>query len=126
MALIDVLRARGCLLEGEEAMLLAPDARALPPEMQLKYLRDNRSVGRFVTGFAGGVRLLFLGGGVLGLVLTMCDGETPVAWWSVLIALVLAAGLVWLTPQFLRRMRELARPLPAWSEIEAELRRERA
>lgn len=121
MTLLEILRSRGCLLAGEDQALLSPDVRDLAPEAQLKFLRDNRAVGRFVTGFAGGIRLLLLGGGALGLVATMISGETPLAWWSVAIAIGLVGTVVWLTPAFFVRMRELGRPLPEWREIEREL-----
>jgi hypothetical protein len=121
MTLLDVLRENGSLLEGEDAMLLAPDARELPAQAQLKYLADNRRVGRFVTGLAGGVRLLLLAGGAFALVATMLDGETPLTWWSVAIALVLFGAAAWFAPPFFRRMRELNRRLPEWSELETQL-----
>lgn len=116
-----ILRARDCLLDGEDQILLDPAVRALSPEAQLEHLRTNRRVGLFVTGFASGMPLLFFGAGAIVLLLDMLGGHHPVTWWSVGIAVALAAFVAWHVPVLVRRMREFGRPLPAWSELVEEM-----
>lgn len=41
----------------------------------------------------------------------------PLGWWTVVVPLALAGVLAWLTPAFVRRVRELNQPLPSYEEL---------
>jgi hypothetical protein len=115
--LLAALRARNVLTADEEAMLRSADVLALEPRAQLEHIRTNRSVGRFVTRLAGGVRLTLIAGALVSHVGLVASGELPFAWWSVLVWLGLFGLLAWLVPAFLRRTRELGQPLPTYEEL---------
>ena len=119
--LVTVLRRRGCLLEGEQDVLLHPDVRALTAEAQLEHLRIHRRVGRAVTAVSGGLRLALLGGAALVMAAMAQSGALPIAGWSIAVWVALVVAVAWLTPSFGRRLRELGRPLPTWNEVADEI-----
>jgi hypothetical protein len=103
------------LLDQERDLLAREDVKALPPAKQLAYLATNRRVGLWVTAFAGGVRVLLLGGGAVAL-LMMGEGELG--------ATLGGSGLLivtlWLTRALVRRLQALRRSLPSAAEIDLE------
>ncbi len=116
-SLLVELRGRGAVTPQEEALLRSPEVLALSPRAQLDYLVSNRRVGRGVTLFAGGLRLMFLTGALAAHVVMVLAGSTPFAWWALLVWLGLAGLLAWWVPAFVRRVRELSRPLPSFEEL---------
>lgn len=105
------------LTPDERALLQRPEIRALAPAEQLAWLRRNRKVGLFVTGFAGGVRVLLLFGGAaaatgLGIAgLTQPDARDGSAWLLLTFGVALWPLAIWLGTKLVRRVSELRRPI---------------
>jgi hypothetical protein len=115
--LLAALRARSLLSPQEEGLMRSPGVLALAPRAQLDYLQSNRRVGAWVTLLAGGLRLALIAGALVAHVVLSASGLMPLGWWTVVVPVALAGVLVWLTPVFLRRVRELNRRLPAYEEL---------
>ncbi len=101
----------------ERALLQRPDVQALAPAERLAYLRQNRRVGAFVVAFAGGVRVLLLGGGAVAStalgIEALAEPETRdgSAWLLLGIGLVLWPLALWLGARLRRRFAELRAPI---------------
>jgi hypothetical protein len=115
--LAEILKQRGLLLPREDSLLARPEVVVLTPEQQLTYLAHNRRVGFWVTAFAGGVRVMLLGGGVLAALYTaFFDRYADVLPFAAFGA-VLALPTAWFVVLLFRRLRELKRPLPTYREL---------
>lgn len=115
--LLAALRARSLLSPQEEGLMRSPGVLALAPRAQLDYLQSNRRIGAWVTLIAGGLRLALLAGALVSHLGLSATGFMPLGWWTVVVPLLLAGVLVWLTPAFVRRVRELNRRLPAYEDL---------
>lgn len=115
-SLVRVLRERGSLLDGDDALLRTAAAQGLDAQAQLRWLAQNRRVGLVVTSIAGGLRLVLLVGAAIAILALGTRGDVPIGV-PIGIALALAAVVGWLAPKLARRVRELGRPLPSWEEI---------
>jgi hypothetical protein len=102
------------LLRGERELLQRDEVRVLSLEEQLEHLAANRRVGYWVTLFAAGVRLLFLGGAAIAmLVLAVQEKSVPLALGSA----ALLALTMWLGRPLPSRLRELGTTLPTRREL---------
>lgn len=119
--LLIVLRARNLLRESEEALLRSPEVLALEPPAQLAYLKQNRSVGFFVTLFGGGIRVLILAGALVSFVGLALAGTIPFSWWMPPLWLALGAFVVWAVNGLLRSARALRAKLPDYEALRADI-----
>jgi hypothetical protein len=101
----------------ERALLERADVKALPPAERRAYLLQNRRVGAFVVAFAGGIRVLVLGGGataatILGIVdVARPETRDAAAIALVVIGLALWPVTLWLGARLLRKLAELRAPI---------------
>ena len=100
---------------------MSSEVRALAPEAQLAYLKQNRSVGRFVVLFAGGVRVLVIAGGLLSILLLTALGELPFGWWQPPVCVVITAFLTWAVLGLQRQFRAYGAKLPDYETLRAEV-----
>jgi hypothetical protein len=112
---LEAVRAR--LRPQELALLETPEVQRLSPAEQVAYLRSNRRVGAGVTAFAGGVRLLLLGGGAIAMIVYALGellGGRVFGWLEITAAIAgngLLAWTVWMAIALTRRLKELREPL---------------
>jgi hypothetical protein len=112
------------LTPDERALLERADVKALAPAERRAYLRQNRRVATFVVLFAGGVRLLVLGGGaaaatvfgIVGIARPETRDGTAIA--LVIGGLALSTYALWIGARLLRRLAELRAPIDE-SELSA-------
>ena len=101
----------------ERALLERADVKALPPAERRAYLLQNRRAGAFVVAFAGGLRVLVLGGGATAAtILGMMDIARPetrdtAAIVLVVVGLALWPVTLWLGARLLRKFAELRAPI---------------
>ena len=100
---------------------MSNEVRALTPEAQLAYLKQNRSMGVFVVLFAGGVRVLLIAGGVLSILVLTATGELPFGWWQPPVCVVITAFLTWACLGLRRSFRAYSAKLPEYETLRADV-----
>lgn len=100
---------------------MSSEVRALTPEAQLAYLKQNRSVGRFVVLFAGGVRVLVIAGGLFSILVLTATGRMPLGWWQPPVCVAIAAFLTWAVLGLRRSFRDYSAKLPDYETLRADV-----
>lgn len=110
------------LLPEERDLLRSAELRALSPPEQWDHLAANRRVGYWIVAVGGALRLLLLAGGAVAAFVFTADQLTgspdPVVW---LLLLVASIAVLWAARTMValrRRLTDLGRPLPAFSELD--------
>jgi len=123
-SLLQHLEASGradLLLPEERELLESAEVRVLAPAEQWDHLRMNRRVGYWVTAVVGSLRILLLAGGAAAALLFSADRLTErLDGLLVVLVLLAAVGLAWTVRMAMalrRRLRELGRRLPPFSEL---------